>query len=95
MSMCHSKSAQLSLLGWREHENKGPEQKGQPWGERRAAPSHKEGKEALWSGRGTPAWERNAGRGAEAGQETAHRSEEEARWPKEERLQNDDPLKEP
>lgn len=33
--------------------------------------------------------------GAEAGRETAHRSEEEARWSKEERLQNDDPLKEP
>ena len=42
MSMCHSKSAQLSHQGWREHENKGPEQKGAAMGERKAAPNHKE-----------------------------------------------------
>jgi hypothetical protein len=32
VSMCHSKSAQLSHPGWEELENKGTEQRGQPWG---------------------------------------------------------------
>lgn len=66
VSMCHSKSAQLSHSGWGERENKGLEQQGQPWGERRVAPSHKEGKEAPWSGRGATAQGRNPGREAEA-----------------------------
>lgn len=46
MSMCHGKSVQPSHPGWAEHENKGPEQKGQKWGKRRVVSSHKEGKDA-------------------------------------------------
>lgn len=64
VTMCHSKSAQLSLLGWGE-ENKGLEQKGQSGG-RPANPSHKEGEKVLAS------WGLPAGEGTEA----RHRGQE-------------------
>ena len=94
VSMCHSKSAQLSHPGWGEHENKGPEQKGQPWGRGEPHQATKEARKHCGQAGVRPPG-REGWQGAEASWETAHRGEQEAPWPKEEQLQNDDPLKEP